>query len=321
MNDEKDKENICFICNLDKNECIIKNIDFEKHREDHNEWKYIIYIIDIILKNKTELSYEEKFVWKKIKERNFDWFPFEGKDNEINENIINLEKKQIDIENNLSLIEGKISDIYNYLLMNNIISSYNNFGRITAIYKIDRQLDKILFSGRNDISFLFEGIIYNSNKMTDELKKIKNREIIAIQILIGKEDEMLDLSNLFASCKQLIALPDIDKINTDNLTNIYNMFGGCSSLKSIPDISKWNISKVKNMSYLFYECKSLESLPDISKWNTSNVEDLSNLFYECNSLKSLPDISKWNIPDNKKVLLGEQNSNFDNQKDEEKKNE
>ena len=294
MNDEKDKENICFICNLDKNECINKNIDFEKHSEEHNKWKYIIYIIDIILKNKTELNYEEKYVWKKIKERNFDWFPCEENDNEINRNIINIEKKQICIENNIILIEDKIKDMYNYLLINNIIPIYNDFDTITAIYKINKQQDEISISGRSELSFNFEGKIYETNENFDT-KNYKNRETIAVKILIKRTDEKLDLSFLFDQCHDLIALPDIDKINTYNLFDMSYMFHECHSLKSLPDISKWDISKVKKMNHLFSECNSLISLPDISKWDISEVEDLSYLFSECSSLISLPDISKWNF--------------------------
>ena len=48
------------------------------------------------------------------------------------------------------------------------------------------------------------------------------------------------------------------------------MFDGCSSLSSLPDISKLNINNVTNINAMFYGCSSLSSLPDISKWNINN---------------------------------------------------
>ena len=57
-----------------------------------------------------------------------------------------------------------------------------------------------------------------------------------------------------------------------------NMFGLCYSLSSLPDISKMNTNNVTDMSFMFFECKSLSSLPDISNWNTINVTNMSICF-------------------------------------------
>ena len=41
------------------------------------------------------------------------------------------------------------------------------------------------------------------------------------------------------------------------------MFSGCSSLNSLPDISKLNTQNVTTMDSMFHDCRSLNSLPDI----------------------------------------------------------
>ena len=50
--------------------------------------------------------------------------------------------------------------------------------------------------------------------------------------------------------------------------NMSHMFYNCISLLSLPDISKINTNDVTDMSKMFYNYSTLLSLPDISKWNT-----------------------------------------------------
>ena len=68
------------------------------------------------------------------------------------------------------------------------------------------------------------------------------------------------------------------------IINMSNMFYNCENLLSFSDILKRNINKISDMSYMFYNCKSLKSLPDISKWNINSISDLSYMFYNCESL-------------------------------------
>ena len=74
---EKDEqnENVCFICNKTRNDCIAKNKNFEEHIKKHDLWKYIRYICGIILKNKKQYTEEEYYVWEIIKKKGLDWFP------------------------------------------------------------------------------------------------------------------------------------------------------------------------------------------------------------------------------------------------------
>ena len=87
-----DEKNVCFICDKTRNDCIEDNEDFDEHLEMHNKWKYIIYIINILQKNKEIYTYEEYFVWKQLEGKNIDWFPKYEKKAEENKSdgVINL---------------------------------------------------------------------------------------------------------------------------------------------------------------------------------------------------------------------------------------
>ena len=62
------------------------------------------------------------------------------------------------------------------------------------------------------------------------------------------------------------------------------MLYDCESLSSLPDISKLNTQNMTDISGIFIYYKSLSFLPDISKWNTQNVTDIKYIFYHCKSL-------------------------------------
>ena len=72
---EEKENNICFICEKTKNNCIEESEDFQEHIEKHNMLKYIRYISSIILKNKNQYTDEEYYVWNQIKQKKLDWFP------------------------------------------------------------------------------------------------------------------------------------------------------------------------------------------------------------------------------------------------------
>ena len=80
-NYEYDKKNICFICQISRDGCLLKNIDFDKHiKEEHNLWNYINFLIYLHLNNPNDFSRNEEFVWDKILEKNLGWFPINKDD-------------------------------------------------------------------------------------------------------------------------------------------------------------------------------------------------------------------------------------------------
>jgi hypothetical protein len=77
---ERDKNNVCFICDLSRSDCINQNIDFKNHIKDHHKWKYINFMCKLLLEDDVEFNKEEYYIWELMKKKNIDWFPAKPKD-------------------------------------------------------------------------------------------------------------------------------------------------------------------------------------------------------------------------------------------------
>ena len=73
---DNDRKNICFICQLSRDGCLLKNIDYEKHiREDHNLWSYVDFLVYLHLYDANNFNRIEGSVWDKLPERDYGWIP------------------------------------------------------------------------------------------------------------------------------------------------------------------------------------------------------------------------------------------------------
>ena len=82
-NDENinDKNNVCFICQIKRDDCILKNIDFDKHIKNvHNMWNYVYFLNYLYVNNSLNFNWIENSVWEKLKEQGISWFPMDEKD-------------------------------------------------------------------------------------------------------------------------------------------------------------------------------------------------------------------------------------------------
>ena len=75
MTNDNDKNNVCFICDINKGECINQNIEFKNHIKEHSKWKYINFMCKIIMEEDVEFNKEEFYVWGLMKKKSIDWFP------------------------------------------------------------------------------------------------------------------------------------------------------------------------------------------------------------------------------------------------------
>ncbi len=74
---EKDKANVCFICQLTREKSNMKMIDFDDHvKTDHYIWNYVNFISYLYLNNPNDFSHIELYVYEKILNRDISWFPF-----------------------------------------------------------------------------------------------------------------------------------------------------------------------------------------------------------------------------------------------------
>lgn len=75
---ENDIQNICFICQKSRDDCLTKNIDFESHvREEHNLWNYVYFLVHLHINNPNDFNSIENFVWEKLEEQDYGWIPID----------------------------------------------------------------------------------------------------------------------------------------------------------------------------------------------------------------------------------------------------
>ena len=60
-------------------------------------------------------------------------------------------------------------------------------------------------------------------------------DIITIKLII--KEKIIDMSEMFADCNNLISINNISKLKGIKIINQYKMFYNCTSLISIPDIN------------------------------------------------------------------------------------
>ena len=85
---ENDKKNICFICQLSRDECLLNNINFERHiKLDHNIWNYVYFLTYLHLNNSNDFNVNENNVWEKLFQNDNNWIPIK-KNEENEENLI-----------------------------------------------------------------------------------------------------------------------------------------------------------------------------------------------------------------------------------------
>ncbi len=72
----KDKNELCYICNLENNDAASQGIDFVQHiKEEHDYMKYIIFIIYLFSKNPNDMTLYEKIIYDQIIDNNINWVP------------------------------------------------------------------------------------------------------------------------------------------------------------------------------------------------------------------------------------------------------
>ncbi|XP_026678470.1 inositol 1,4,5-trisphosphate receptor [Diaphorina citri] len=69
-------KNTCFICGLNRSAFDNKTVSFEEHITcEHNMYHYLYFIVLVKVKDPTEFTGPESYVYAMVKDRNLDWFP------------------------------------------------------------------------------------------------------------------------------------------------------------------------------------------------------------------------------------------------------
>jgi hypothetical protein len=80
---DEDKANICYICQLSRDNSLNKGILFDRHvKKDHYPWDYVYFITHLLLNDPNEMNKSEFYAWKKISKSTNDiaWIPGEIED-------------------------------------------------------------------------------------------------------------------------------------------------------------------------------------------------------------------------------------------------
>ena len=88
--DKNDMNNVCFICNGERNSIEKKGENFQEHvTKVHNIWTYVDYLIGLRFADPQETNAINSFVIEKVEEKKISWFPSfsneEGSDEDENE--------------------------------------------------------------------------------------------------------------------------------------------------------------------------------------------------------------------------------------------
>ncbi|XP_078678588.1 inositol 1,4,5-trisphosphate receptor-like isoform X5 [Branchiostoma floridae x Branchiostoma belcheri] len=69
-------KNTCFICGLNRAAFDNKSVSFDEHiKEEHNMWHYLFFIVLVKVKDPTEFTGPESYVYLMVKDKDLDWFP------------------------------------------------------------------------------------------------------------------------------------------------------------------------------------------------------------------------------------------------------
>ena len=80
---EEDKANVCYICQLTRDNSLNKGILFDHHvKKDHYPWDYVYFITYLMLYDPNEMNKSEFYAWKKISNSTNDiaWIPGDTED-------------------------------------------------------------------------------------------------------------------------------------------------------------------------------------------------------------------------------------------------
>ena len=323
-----EKHNLKFICYCDKckeNKCF--KCDLCKNKEGHTIKKFDELNNEI---NNKEIKYIEDYFNREYKKMQFpnDKKPFP--ENQISEKVEEerTEKGKLIMKicNEKNFI-GKIyiKELYEIIkYCKNTFPDYNHFLNIQEIYYYLLDKLKIVYFSYKDqledeINIFGKNFVENNKKncyliidgkRVDLCEKFKKPKDKSLEVILVKENEIENASEMFYNCDFLWSISIINQWKMDKVTDMSSMFYGCKALKYLTLFSEWDTSKVKDFSNMFYGCECLKEISiskvksekdkeKISKnvilnFNTENATDLSGMFQGCESLEEIGGISEWN---------------------------
>ena len=184
-----DKNNICFICQMSRDDARNKNLNFDLHRETvHNLWNYVYFLTYLHINNENNFKKLESEVWNKLINLDTSWIPIKNDNEKENENSNEI------IDTNLLIIENilKSNDIQIYFFVNEEIFE-NKMKIVDFSFKISLEFIKNYLNFYPNKKNNFKNFINNfQDKESNDLFKLKMK----IWIVQGCKKNIKIISNI-----------------------------------------------------------------------------------------------------------------------------
>lgn len=115
--------------------------------------------------------------------------------------------------------------------------------------------------------------------------------------------EVKDLGGAFYYCQSLISLKGLENFDTHKVTSLLNTFAGCTLIEDVDELSKWNTSNVTSLNQTFPSCGSLKNIDGLKNWDVSKVTHLGWCFSNDQSLVDLDGLSNWDVSNVRNMVL------------------
>ena len=140
---------------------------------------------------------------------------------------------------------------------------------------------------KNEINLIYSGDDNYANLFGEEFVK-NNKDNIDLEINGLKSD-------IISNYKLKKGENNIKIIIKNKLTNFSNMFFGCNSLINIKELEYLDTKDGLNFSYMFGGCSSLSNIKALINWNVSNGNNFQGMFLGCSSLSDIKPLKNWNV--------------------------
>ena len=176
-----------------------------------------------------------------------------------------------------------------YAVIGEITKSYINLIEITIENNEEKKDIPIIYNSYSIVNGKIKqklntsniDLYINNNKKNNFESRIKlEKGIYYIKLIFNYE--ILDCSDLFSYCKNIVSL-NLSSFNTKKVTNMARMFYGCKNLKRL-DLSNFHTSNVITMDEMFLDCINLHYI-NFENINSNSLISMSKMFKNCQNLE------------------------------------
>ncbi|XP_068212186.1 LOW QUALITY PROTEIN: inositol 1,4,5-trisphosphate receptor [Palaemon carinicauda] len=158
QNSEEILKNSCFICGLKRASFDNKAVSFEDHiKREHNMWHYLYFYVHVSVKDPTEFTGPESYVYTLVQDKDLNWFPrmramslsigeTEGEVNEVRCLNAKLDRTQVLVDNlvaQLSELKEEMAKQQKYRNRRGMLGSTSNYNPQQAQYMQSGALEQV----------------------------------------------------------------------------------------------------------------------------------------------------------------------------------